>query len=384
MFVVALVVLVTAVPVLPARAGTATLSWPDHPAPASTAASLPCADVLVVGSRGSLEEGPYGTTVRAWRDAIASATASDAGAPDTPARSGRVRELYVDYPALAPDSMLQAGIGPLLFGVEMPATPYLSSVEDGVTALTTALDDSARRCPAERWVLVGYSQGAQVVNEALAVRGELRSRQLLLALLFGNPGHYQGQSVTEPTAGAASTASGLTAAMYYIRQAAAAGRAAGGEDRATADGVRAVLEVSQGKAGAGVLAAAQAANRLAIPPGLQRRVLSLCNAEDMVCDAGPAIQRVVVNGGSTDAEIARAAGFHAAYRPTDAPSVLDRVVAEVRAVVPVRPPPSTPVPVPGGRSPGAAIIVGTVVVTLSLAAATAIALVQLGRRRRPS
>jgi len=372
-------------PATPTRADGVALTWPDHPAPASTAASVPCADLLVIGSRGSLEQGPYGSTVQAWRESIAAATADAAGETGgQPERQGTVRELYVDYPALAPDTMLSAGLGPLLFGVDLPATPYLASVADGVANLTTALDDSATRCPSERWVLLGYSQGSQVINEALASRGEARSRQLLSAVLLGNPGHYQGQSVTEPDAGAGApgTASGLTAAMYYIRQGAAAGRAAGGEDRATADGVRAVLEISQGKADTGVLAAAAAANRLAISPGLEKRVLSLCNAGDMVCDAGPAIYRVVINGGSTDDEISRTAALHAAYQPTDFPVVAEQLATAVRAVVPLATasPSNSPSPLPGGAG-SLALIVGGIVVLLAAVGGVAFVVVRL---RRPT
>src|SRR5690606_26556155 len=119
----------------------------------------------------------------------------------------------------------------------------------------------------ERWVLAGYSQGAQVITQLLSERGEQANGQLLVALLLGNPAHYPGQFITG-FGDADRNAGGLTAALHYIRHESAAGRRAGGQDQATADGVRAILELSQGKAKPeAVLSAAQGAH-LAIPEPL--------------------------------------------------------------------------------------------------------------------
>jgi hypothetical protein len=64
---------------------------------------------------------------------------------------------------------------------------YANSVQAGVNALQTELMVSAGRCPAEQFILAGYSQGAQVVNEALAglnpeIVGRVRAK-----ILFGDP-----------------------------------------------------------------------------------------------------------------------------------------------------------------------------------------------------
>lgn len=55
------------------------------------------------------------------------------------------------------------------YHVEYPASAdFLSSVPEGVTDLVQHLNDQAARCPDQRFVLLGYSQGAMVIGDALA------------------------------------------------------------------------------------------------------------------------------------------------------------------------------------------------------------------------
>jgi len=82
---------------------------------------------------------------------------------------------------------------------------YDASVADGVDKLQTELKDAAAVCPAEQFVVVGYSQGAQVVNAALAglspeIVGRVRAK-----ILFGDPlynhlnvGENEGRGPTPP------------------------------------------------------------------------------------------------------------------------------------------------------------------------------------------
>jgi hypothetical protein len=49
-----------------------------------------------------------------------------------------------------------------------PAAPnFDTSPEAGVTALVKLLNDESRACPDQRYVLIGYSQGAQVTGDSL-------------------------------------------------------------------------------------------------------------------------------------------------------------------------------------------------------------------------
>ncbi|MFW6598028.1 cutinase family protein [Propionibacteriaceae bacterium Y2011] len=368
-----LLLMATLLPAAPAHAAGG-LTWAPAPAPSGQADEMACADFLFIGARGSLEEPPYGGMVNSWREAFADRTANVPRAGQ-----GTVRELYVDYPAVGPDTLLESDLGELLFGAELPAAVFFDSVNTGVESTTAALQDSQRRCPDEKWILVGYSQGAQVLNEVLADLGP--ADQLLTAVLLGNPGHHVGQTVTEVAGTAGPEATGLTASMYYIRHEALQGREAGGQSQATADGVRAVLELGQGRAEPAEIGTAADANRLTVPHDLQSRVQSLCNDGDMVCDAGPALYRVIVNQGATQEEIDRAGAPHHAYTPDLVTPAVDRAVSDIRDAIPGPSPVPPPVPKEPVLGPLTIVIGG---VGASMLVALAVALVQLYRRREAS
>lgn len=366
-----LVLIGLGLPVLPAHAADGGLRWSEEPTAASAAARGECADVLFLAARGSLEEGPYGNLIQSWRDELAAGTAS------VPGRGvGTVREVYVDYPAVGPDTMLKAGLDQLFFAPEMPSVEYLDSVTTGVENAQQALDDSAQRCPEERWVLVGFSQGAQVLTEVLAARGMDGSGQLLLAMLAGSPTHYPGQAVTENAGDASEQATGLAASLHYIRHGAAAGRSEGGEDHAKAAGVRAVLELGQGQTNGEAMAEAMQSGGFAMPPELAPRVMSLCNESDPVCDSGPLIRQAIIDGSDTDALVDKSWDVHHRYQPDQVRPVLDRAAAEFRAVVPS---PEVTQPQPGPPLTPGRILAGAVIA--SLLAGLGVALFQLSRRR---
>jgi hypothetical protein len=55
------------------------------------------------------------------------------------------------------------------YHVNYPASSsFLTSVPQGVTDLVRHLNDQASRCPDQKFVLIGYSQGAMVAGDALA------------------------------------------------------------------------------------------------------------------------------------------------------------------------------------------------------------------------
>jgi len=366
-----LVLIGLGLPVLPARAADGGLRWSAEPTAATAAPRDECADVMFLAARGSLEEGPYGTMIEQWRDELAAATAS------VPGRGvGTVREVYVDYPAVGPDTMLDAGLDQLFFAPQLPTVAYLDSVATGVEHAEQALADSAHRCPEERWVLVGFSQGAQVITEVLAHRGAEQSGQLLLAMLMGNPTHYPGQAVTEGAGNASEQATGLAAALHYIRHAAAAGREEGGEGHAKAAGVRAVLELGQGRTDGEAMARAARDSGFAVPPALASRVMSLCNEGDPVCDSGPLIRSAIIDGNDTQAMVDENWDVHHRYLPDQESQVLARVSAELRALVPS---PEVTVPAPGPPLTAGGVLAGVAIA--SLLTGLGVALYQLSRRR---
>ena len=135
-------------------------------APASAAAGSPrfgdtqdvspfaCADVLVVGARGSGETEGYG-------DKVGTAVQQLKAMLD-PVRS--VRYVNLSYPA-APMSALADDVL-AAFTPGGSDWTYYASVHAGTEELVEVLGDSMLHCPDERWLLVGYSQGALVIDQA--------------------------------------------------------------------------------------------------------------------------------------------------------------------------------------------------------------------------
>ncbi|MGD8194586.1 cell wall-binding repeat-containing protein [Herbiconiux sp. P18] len=119
-----------------------------------------CADVVVVGIRGSGQtadqnEG-FGAEAAAVRDAVRVSIGDDR----------RVRQVQVDYQSLP--------VGAAAFlDVDLSAGEvsnlYLDSIASGVEYLEPVIDDSVQRCPDEKVVLIGYSQGALVAHRVAAL-----------------------------------------------------------------------------------------------------------------------------------------------------------------------------------------------------------------------
>ncbi|MEV4145571.1 cutinase family protein [Amycolatopsis sp. NPDC049691] len=162
----------TAVAVGIAAAGLAVAT-----APAASAA--PCTDVDVPVARGTFEPGTLGLIVG---DPVYQAVQNKL-------RPRSVSGYRVDYPA----------------DLGEPA-----SVQKGNTDLVNHVKAQAAACPQQRFVLVGYSQGANVVDNSLGVSSdgavvggpivatipaELAPR-VAAVLLFGNPIRAIGRQVT--------------------------------------------------------------------------------------------------------------------------------------------------------------------------------------------
>jgi cutinase len=102
------------------------------------------------------------------------------------------------------------------YHVNYPASwNFVSSVPQGVTDLVRHLNDQASRCPDQKFVLLGYSQGAMVIGDALAspvdrtmgpsqtLSGDAAS-SVAAVVWFGDPRFRSGESYNagDPAAGA--------------------------------------------------------------------------------------------------------------------------------------------------------------------------------------
>ncbi|GLY40231.1 cutinase [Amycolatopsis sp. NBRC 101858] len=150
-------------------------------ATAPVASAAPCTDIDVPIARGTFEPGTYGLIV---------------GDPVYQALQNSLRPRSLSgYPVNYP-----ADLGE-------PA-----SVQKGNTDLVNHVKAQAAACPQQRFVLVGYSQGANVVDNSIGVSSdgalvggpivatipaELAPR-IAAILLFGNPIRAIGRQVTGP------------------------------------------------------------------------------------------------------------------------------------------------------------------------------------------
>jgi cutinase len=143
-------------------------------------AGTPCTDVELVVVRGTYEQGPLGRRVG---DPLLAAT----------------------RPAVAPRTV--AG-----HAVAYPADISLTSPAAGNRAVVAHLSTRAAECAATRFVLVGYSQGAQAMDMALgidttgtgaggppaAVMPAALEPRIAAIVLFGNPLNLVGGAIPAP------------------------------------------------------------------------------------------------------------------------------------------------------------------------------------------
>jgi Cutinase len=64
---------------------------------------------------------------------------------------------------------------------------YPSSVRAGITALKARLTQTASRCAGITFVLIGYSQGAQVIGDTLAAGAVPAAGRIKAVVFFGDP-----------------------------------------------------------------------------------------------------------------------------------------------------------------------------------------------------
>ncbi|KAB2340350.1 cutinase family protein [Actinomadura rudentiformis] len=94
-----------------------------------------------------------------------------------------------------------------LYSVKYPASIDLSGPSKGTIDLVNHIKQQAQSCPSQKFVLVGYSQGAFVVDNAIGLKSlgdakttipsEFESR-IAAVMVFGDPSHLIGKNITTP------------------------------------------------------------------------------------------------------------------------------------------------------------------------------------------
>jgi cutinase len=162
-------------------AGLAALSAPSATATSQATTAAPaaaCSDVEVVSARGTFEPGTLGFIV---------------GDPVYSALKKKV-----------------TGKSLSSYAVDYPANLSLTSAAQGNRDLVNHVQSQAAACPNQRFVLVGYSQGANVVDNSIGISSAgavvgspivatlpaAVEPKVAAVLLFGNPIRAIGKSVT--------------------------------------------------------------------------------------------------------------------------------------------------------------------------------------------
>ncbi|WP_327314057.1 cutinase family protein [Streptomyces sp. NBC_01235] len=152
-------------------AGMATLTAP-------TASAAACSDIDVVAARGTFEPGTLG--------------------------------LIVGDPVYSALQKKLAGKSLSSYKVNYPADLSLTSAAQGNADLVNHVNSQAAACPNQRFVLVGYSQGANVVDNSIGISSAgavvgspivatipaALEPRVAAVLLFGNPIRALGKNVT--------------------------------------------------------------------------------------------------------------------------------------------------------------------------------------------
>lgn len=145
-------------------------------APAATAAA--CSDIDVVAARGTFEPGTLG--------------------------------LIVGDPVFSALQKKLTGRNLSSYKVNYPADLSLTSAAQGNADLVNHVNSQAAACPNQRFILVGYSQGANVVDNSIGISSAgavvgspivatipaALEPRVAAVLLFGNPIRAIGKSVT--------------------------------------------------------------------------------------------------------------------------------------------------------------------------------------------
>lgn len=203
-------------PAVPSSGGTRTADRTTLASVSVPARAAACAEVLLVGARGSGEgassTGPRpGATVRTVRDTYVAA----AGA------AGRsVQEAYVDLAAPSVSRLHLTGhpARPATTQVtKRTVRAWSSGVPAGVDRVSAFLTSQAVRCPDQSIVLVGYGQGAMVLHRALVrLHGNGLVRRVVGAVLIGDGDRRSSSRAAHTTGAPAAPVSGSGVQQHYL------------------------------------------------------------------------------------------------------------------------------------------------------------------------
>lgn len=113
---------------------------------------------------------------------------------------GQDKTALTSYPAVPVDgwNLFNHGLGAQISNGG--GFKYGESVDKGVTELKQHLLAVSQRCPHTKFILGGYSQGAQVMGEALPAIDERSAENIVFVALFGDPKLYlpEGEGIIPP------------------------------------------------------------------------------------------------------------------------------------------------------------------------------------------
>lgn len=345
----------TALTALTAPSAQADDGWDSAEPPASTKADTQdCAQVLFVGARGSGESAPYGNTIGPLETELASRTQQ--ARPDL-----QLAQVYLDYPAVTLDDMSATDVENMVLPNSSGDTAaYTDSVDAGVAELERLATAEKQRCPSEKLLVAGFSQGAEVVTRALA-SGQLDDN-LMMAILLGNPLHFDGQNISELDGTAANRSYGLSAALAYLHA-----QASTVSDENADDQMKQVLvalfSLFEGTVDNRQLDDAMDAAGANISGTDAPLTSSVCMSDDPVCDAAGALTRILTGTTSLAEEQANGSQTHSIYTPDALGNTLSAVDAKLAALPQVQV--QEPSPARTGLTLAAGAMIGGGVVALA-------------------
>ncbi len=163
-------------------------------APASAQADPGCqAGVLIVWARGSDQNfTDRAQEFNAFKDRIGAAL-------------GATPHAAVQLGNIDGDGILEKNEYPAAGGLSSIGPKYFASRATGRSELIEYLNRRASNCPRETFVIGGFSQGADVVGDAVLLEGYgdindgARGRVAVVAM-YGDPSHYAGRGILPPRA----------------------------------------------------------------------------------------------------------------------------------------------------------------------------------------
>lgn len=101
------------------------------------------------------------------------------------------------------DGVLEANEYPAVGGLKSIGPRYFESQRIGRNELIEYLNRRASTCRREAYVLGGFSQGADVVGDAVLLEGwgdinDYTRSRLAVVALYGDPSHYEGRGILPP------------------------------------------------------------------------------------------------------------------------------------------------------------------------------------------